>query len=146
MRPNTAYIERLNLFLRRSCSYMHRRTSGKVRNPERLASAVEILRCAYNNIRSHARLCLGREARTPAMQARIFDRVLSWREVFGWPLRPLCLPKTPSALRPTPIPPPEPASGPLYGVFRMHKRATGFMRSRTGSRLRLPCRVPCDAR
>jgi IS1 family transposase len=87
-RPNTAYVERLNLFLRRSCSYLHRRTSGKVRNPERLASAVEILRCAYNFIRPHARLRLGREGRTPAMQAGIFDRVLSWRAVFGWPLRP----------------------------------------------------------
>jgi hypothetical protein len=58
-RPNTAFVERLNLFLRRSCPYLHRRTSGKVRNPERLQSAVEILRCAYNFIRPHARLCLG---------------------------------------------------------------------------------------
>ena len=86
-RPNTAYVERLNLFLRRSCSYLHRRTSGKVRNPERLASVVEVLRCAYNYIRPHARLCLGRDARTPAMQAGIFDRVLSWRNVFGWHVR-----------------------------------------------------------
>ena len=64
------------------------RTSGKVRNPERLASAVEILRCAYNLIRLHARLCLGLEPRTPAMQAGIFNGLLSWRSVFEWPGRP----------------------------------------------------------
>jgi hypothetical protein len=44
-RPNTAHVERLNLFLRRSCSYLHRRTSGRVRNHQRLASAVELIRC-----------------------------------------------------------------------------------------------------
>jgi hypothetical protein len=80
--------ERENLRLRRSCSYLHRRTSGRVRNPERLASVVEIVRCAYNFIRPHARLQLGRAARTPAMVAGIFDRVLSWRSVFAWPAPP----------------------------------------------------------
>jgi hypothetical protein len=87
-RVNTAYVERLNLFLRRSCSYLHRRTSGRVRNPTRLASAVEILRCSYNFIRPHARLRLGPTPRTPAMLAGSFDRPLSWRRVFTWPLRP----------------------------------------------------------
>ena len=87
-RPNTAYVERLNLHLRRSCSYLHRRTSGRVRNPERLASVVEIVRCSYNFIRPHARLRLGHQERTPAMQAGIFARVLSWRSVFAWPAPP----------------------------------------------------------
>jgi hypothetical protein len=59
-----------------------------VRNPERPASAVEILRCSYNFIRPHARLRLGAQARTPAMLAGRFDRPLSWRTVFTWPLRP----------------------------------------------------------
>jgi len=87
-KPNTAYVERLNLFLRRSCSYLHRRTSGKVRNPERLASVVELIRCSYNFIKPHARLCLGKDARTPAMEAGASGRVLSWREVFAWVVRP----------------------------------------------------------
>jgi IS1 family transposase len=87
-RPNTAYVERLNLFLRRSCSYLHRRTSGRVRNPERLASAVGILRCSYNFIRPHARLRVGALRRTPAMFAGCFDRPLTWRSVFAWPLPP----------------------------------------------------------
>jgi hypothetical protein len=78
----------VDLYLRRSCSYLHRRTSGRVRNPERLASVVEIVRRAYNFIRPHARLQLGSRARTPAMVAGIFDRVLSWRSVFAWPAPP----------------------------------------------------------
>ena len=86
-RANTAFVERLNLHLRRSCSYLHRRTSGRIRNPKRLASAVEILRCGYNFVRPHGRLRWGSEERTPAMQAGIFDRVLSWRDVFAWPVR-----------------------------------------------------------
>jgi hypothetical protein len=59
-----------------------------VRNPERLASAVEVLRCAYNFIRPHQALHFGKTVRTPAMQAGIFGRPLSWREVFTWPLHP----------------------------------------------------------
>lgn len=87
-RANTAYVERLHLFLRRSSSYLHRRTSGRVRNHQRLASAVELVRTSYNFIRPHSRLRLGKEHRTPAMLAGAFDRPLSWREVFSWPLRP----------------------------------------------------------
>jgi hypothetical protein len=97
-RPNTSYVERLQLFLRRSCSYLHRRTSGPVRNPERLASVVEIVRCSYNFIRPRARLQLGRAARTPAMVAGIFDRVLSWSSVFAGPAPP---PKPATVLLPT---------------------------------------------
>jgi hypothetical protein len=59
-----------------------------VRNPDRLANVVEIVRCSYNFIRSHARLQLGLRARTPAMVAGIFDRILSWRSVFAWPAPP----------------------------------------------------------
>jgi hypothetical protein len=87
-RPNTSYVERLQLLLRRSCSYLHRRTSGPVRNARRLASVVEILRCSYNFIRPHGRLRLGPLERTPAMVAGSFSTVLSWRSVFAWPLPP----------------------------------------------------------
>jgi hypothetical protein len=87
-RANIAYVGRLNLHLRRSCSYMHRRTSGRIRKPERLASVVELIRCSYNFIRPHARLCLGKHARMPAMEAGASSRVLSWREVLGWVVRP----------------------------------------------------------
>jgi hypothetical protein len=59
-----------------------------VARTERLASVVEIMRCSYNFIRPHARLQLGRRPRTPSMLAGIFDRVLSWRSVFAWPVPP----------------------------------------------------------
>ena len=80
---NTSFIERLNLVLRRSCSYLHRRTSGRVRNPARLAAAVDVVRCSYNFLRPHGRLRLGTQARTPAMQVGAARRRLSWRDVFG---------------------------------------------------------------
>jgi transposase-like protein len=80
-RLNTAYIERLNLFLCRRCSYLHRKTSGRVRNPHRLAMRVELLRCHYNYIKPHLSLRFGTVTRTPAMQAKIFSKALSWRAV-----------------------------------------------------------------
>jgi hypothetical protein len=87
-RLNIAYIERLNLFLRWRCSYLHRKTSGRVRNPYRLAMMVDLLRCHYNYIKPHLRLRFGTVTRTPAMQAKIFSKALSWRAVFAWPPRP----------------------------------------------------------
>ena len=84
-RPNTAYVERLNLFLRRSCSYLHRRTSGKVRTPRRLSDMVEVIRCGYNFVRPHSALRPGGEPTTPAMQAGVFASPLSWRGIFEWP-------------------------------------------------------------
>lgn len=84
-RPNTAYVERLNLFLRRSCSYLHRRTSGKVRNPGRLSEMVEVIRCGYNFVRPHSALRPGGEPTTPAMSAGVFAMPLSWQSIFEWP-------------------------------------------------------------
>jgi hypothetical protein len=55
---------------------------------ERLASAVEIPQCSFNFIRPHARLRFGAMRRTPAMLAGCFDRLLTWRSVFAWPLPP----------------------------------------------------------
>jgi hypothetical protein len=49
---------------------------------------VELIRCHYNFIRPHKRTRFGPVTRTPAMQAGIFDRALSWRSVFAWPLEP----------------------------------------------------------
>ncbi len=91
-KPNTAYIERLNLFLRRACSYLHRRTPGKMRKPARLENALEILRLYYNFIRPHSSLRFGKVTRTPAMQAGLFDRPLTFREVFSWVPPPAVVP------------------------------------------------------
>jgi len=83
-RPNTAYIERLNLFLRFMCSYLRRRTPAKMRKPKKLADAIVLLRCFYNFIRPHSSLRFGRVTKTPAMQAEIFSQALSWRDIFRW--------------------------------------------------------------
>ena len=76
-RANTAFVERLNLFLRRSCSYLHRRTSWRVRNPARLAAVVDVIRCGYNYVRPHKSLRFGEVTRTRAMQAGAFATALS---------------------------------------------------------------------
>ena len=83
-RPNTAFVERLNLFVRRSCSYLHRRTSAPMRKPQRLADAIDNLRTFYNFVRPHASLRLGSLKRTPAMMAGIFSRPLKLRDILGW--------------------------------------------------------------
>ena len=83
-RPNTAYIERLNLFLRFACSYLRRRTPAPMRKPQKLTDSIAILRCFYNFVRPHSSLRFGKVTRTPAMQAEIFSRPLSWREIFRW--------------------------------------------------------------
>jgi transposase-like protein len=83
-RPNTAYVERLNLHLRRSCAYLNRRTPSPMRKPQRLADAIDVNRLIYNFVRRHSSLRFGRELRTPAMQAGLFKRPLTLREIFLW--------------------------------------------------------------
>jgi hypothetical protein len=57
-RPNTSYSERLNLFKRRSCCFLHRRTPGRARRVQSLSNWLEILRVYYNYIRPHASLSI----------------------------------------------------------------------------------------
>ena len=83
-RPNTAFIERLNLLMRHACSYLRRRTPAPMRKPQKLTNAIDILRCFYNFIRPHSALRFGKVTRTPAMQAKIFSRPLTFREIFRW--------------------------------------------------------------
>ena len=42
-------------------------------------------RCHYNFVRPHGALKFGPEIRTPAMQAALAKRRLTFREVFVWP-------------------------------------------------------------
>jgi transposase-like protein len=87
-RANTAYSERLNLHVRRSCCFLHRRTPGRARRVQSLSNCLEILRAYYNYIRPHASLSVKRPPRTPAMAAGIFDRRLSFRTIMSWVPRP----------------------------------------------------------
>jgi len=79
---NTSFIERLNLTIRQGSAYLFRRTICHARWKERLEDHLELLRCYYNFIRPHRALKFGSEIRTPAMQAGLVSKRLSFREVF----------------------------------------------------------------
>lgn len=80
---NTAYIERLNLTLRRSVSYLARRSLGHARCPRRLIHQLELTRCHYNFLRRQVGLRFGREIRTPAMVAGPAHRVMRFNDIFA---------------------------------------------------------------
>ena len=52
------------------------------RSTERLDEHLELLRCYYNFVRPHGALNFGREIRTPAMQAGLTTRRLTFRDIF----------------------------------------------------------------
>lgn len=79
---NTAFIERLNLTVRRGCSYLQRKTNGPARIPESLSAQLGMQQCYYNFMRPHMSLKFGPELWTPAMVAGIAKRKLSFRQVF----------------------------------------------------------------
>jgi IS1 family transposase len=80
---NTSFIERLNLTIRQGSAYLFRRTLCHARRTERLEAHLELLRCYYNFVRPHRALKFGREVRTPAMQAGLTKRRLTFREIFS---------------------------------------------------------------
>jgi transposase-like protein/IS1 family transposase len=79
---NTSFIEGLNLTIRQGSAYLFRRTICHARWKERLEDHLELLRCYYNFIRPHRALKFGSEIRTPAMQAGLVSKLLSFRDVF----------------------------------------------------------------
>ena len=80
---NTSYIERLNLTIRQGSAFLHRRTLSHARRTQRLEDHLELLRCHYNFLRPHRALKFGCEVRTPAMQAGLTRRRLTFREIFS---------------------------------------------------------------
>ena len=79
---NTAFIERLNLTVRQGSAYLGRRTACHSRSEDHLRGQLELQRCHYNFMRPHMSLRFGSELRTPAMQAGIARRRLTFRDVF----------------------------------------------------------------
>ncbi len=79
---NTSFIERLNLTVRQGSAYLGRRTACHSRSEELLDDHLELRRCHYNFIRLHRALKFGSEMRTPAMQAGLARRRLSFRDIF----------------------------------------------------------------
>ncbi|HTY24367.1 MAG TPA: hypothetical protein VMC85_14625 [Desulfomonilaceae bacterium] len=80
---NTSFVERLNLTIRQGSAYLGRRTLCQARWRERLEDHLELLRCHYSFVRPHRSLRFGREVRTPAMQAGLADKQLTFREIFS---------------------------------------------------------------
>jgi transposase-like protein/IS1 family transposase len=80
---NTSFVERLNLTIRQDSAYLGRRTLGQARWKQCLDDHLELLRCHYNFVRLHRALKFGREVRTPAMQAGLTRRRLTFREIFS---------------------------------------------------------------
>jgi hypothetical protein len=79
---NTSFIERLNLTIRQSCAYLGRRTACHSRHKDLLADNLALQMCYYNFVRPHSALKFGDEIRTPAMQAGLVKKQLSFREIF----------------------------------------------------------------
>jgi hypothetical protein len=79
---NTSFVGRHNLTTRQGCSYLHRRSTGHARSREDLKSHLDLLRGHYNFVRRHMAFKYGRETWTPAMQAGLVKRPLTFRQIF----------------------------------------------------------------
>ncbi len=79
---NTSFIERLNLTIRQGSAYLYRKSACHARVAENLEHHLDLLQCYYNFIRPYRSLRFGRELWTPAMQAGLANRRLSFREIF----------------------------------------------------------------
>jgi len=84
---NTSFVERLHLTIRRSLAALQRKTTAYARSPLCLAHVLVLLRATYNFIRPHRALRFGKTMRTPAMQAGLATRPLTYREIFTLPQR-----------------------------------------------------------
>ena len=79
---NTSFVERHNLTIRQGCSYLGRRNPCHARRTEFLEGQVALLMAYYNFLRPHRALKFGATVRTPAIQAGLVKKRLSFREVF----------------------------------------------------------------
>ncbi len=79
---NTSFIERHNLTIRQSCSYLDRRTPCHARRTESLSEHLALIQVYYNFLRPHRALKFGTTIRTPAMQAGLVKKCLSFRDLF----------------------------------------------------------------
>jgi hypothetical protein len=81
--PQDRGVIQYDLTIRQGSAYLFRRTICHARCKERLEDHLDLFRCYYNFVRPHRALKFGREVRTPAMQAGLTTRRLSFREIFS---------------------------------------------------------------
>jgi IS1 family transposase len=84
----TAFIERVNLSIRRGVRALHRRTWATCRRHDRLQTHVALHRSFLHFVRPHDGLRQGKVNRSPAMAAGVTDHVWSVEE---WLNRPVYL-------------------------------------------------------
>ena len=63
-------------------AYLSRRSLCHAKSEERLVQHLELQRCYQNFVRRHSSLRFGKVTRTPAMQAGLAKRALTFREIF----------------------------------------------------------------
>ena len=80
---NTSFVERHNLIIRQGSAYLRRKTPNHARDLRTLREHLELFQCYYNFIRPHSALKFGSEVRTPAKQAGLVRRNLSFRDIFS---------------------------------------------------------------
>lgn len=79
---NTSFIERHNLTIRQGSAYLRRRSPCHAREARTLEEHIALLQCHYNFIRPHRGLTFGSTCKTPAMQAGLCKKALTFRDVF----------------------------------------------------------------
>ena len=79
---NTSFVERHNLTIRQGSAYLGRRTPCHARHSGSLMGQMALMMMYYNFVRPHMALKFGKMVRTPAMQAGLVAKRLSFREVF----------------------------------------------------------------
>jgi len=80
---NTSYRERLNLTIRQSLAQLSRKSLAHSRCQLCLNEQLTIFQCYYNFVRSHSSLKMGNINKTPAMEAGIAKRRITFREIFS---------------------------------------------------------------
>jgi IS1 family transposase len=85
---NTSFIERQNLSIRHGSAYLGRRSLCHAKSKTRLAQHLDLQRCYQNFVRPHSSLKFGSVTRTPAMQAGLAKRALTFREIFLMAIHP----------------------------------------------------------
>jgi len=79
---NTSFIERWTLTIKQGSAYLHRKSVCHARVAENLEHHLHLFRCYYIFIRPHRALRFCRKLRTPAMQAGLASRRISYCEIF----------------------------------------------------------------